>query len=110
MGPRPGAFRQFQYPTPPLAIYSDDVIAHHRAFIARRRIERPGEEYRSLTPEEWQEFLGHFELRKVALGICTRDYGTPVSMNTHVSDAHNSGPIPTRCPGLRRSATTSSTA
>ncbi|HET6294374.1 MAG TPA: tyrosine-type recombinase/integrase [Kribbella sp.] len=59
------------------AIYSDDVITHHRAFIARRRAERPGEEYRSLTPEEWEEFLGHFELRKVALGICTRDYGTP---------------------------------
>ncbi|MFE7396372.1 tyrosine-type recombinase/integrase [Streptomyces sp. NPDC057557] len=34
------------------AICSDDVIVHHRAFIARRRAERPGEEYRSLTPDE----------------------------------------------------------
>jgi hypothetical protein len=91
------------------AIYSDDVIAHHRAFIARRRAERPGEEYRNLTPEEWQEFLGHFALRKVALGICTRDHGTPASMNTRVSDAHNFGQTPTKCPGSRKSTTTFST-
>jgi hypothetical protein len=59
------------------AIYPEDVISHHRAFIARRRALRPSGEYRDLAPEEWDEFLGHFELRKVALGICTRDYGTP---------------------------------
>jgi hypothetical protein len=49
------------------AIYPEDVITHHRAFIARRRAERPSEEYRDLTPGEWEEFLAHFELRKVAL-------------------------------------------
>ncbi len=59
------------------AIYPEDVIAHHRAFIARRRAERPGEEYRDLTATEWDEFLAHFELRKVALGTCGRDFGTP---------------------------------
>ena len=59
------------------AIYPEDVITHHRAFIARRRSLRPSEEYRDLSAEEWTEFLGHFELRKVALGVCTRDYGTP---------------------------------
>ena len=59
------------------AIYPEDVIAHHRAFIARRRAERPSEEYRELTAQEWNEFLAHFELRKVALGVCGRDYGTP---------------------------------
>jgi hypothetical protein len=47
------------------AIYPEDVIAHHRAFIARRRAERPSEEYRDLTAQEWDEFLAHFELRKV---------------------------------------------
>jgi hypothetical protein len=31
------------------AFYPWDVIAHHRAFIARRRAERPSEEYRDLT-------------------------------------------------------------
>ncbi|WP_380792578.1 tyrosine-type recombinase/integrase [Streptomyces albidoflavus] len=59
------------------AIYPEDVISHHRAFIARRRTERPSEEYRELTPTEWDEFLAHFELRKVALGTCGRDYATP---------------------------------
>lgn len=73
------------------AIYSEDVITHHRAFIARRRALRPSEEYRELTPEEWQEFLGHFELRKVELGICTRDFGTPC--------VHEHACI--RCPALR---------
>ena len=73
------------------AIYADDVIAHHRAFIARRRAERPSEEYRDLTPEEWTDFLGHFELRKVALGVCTRDYGTPC-VHEHAC---------LRCPQLR---------
>ncbi|MFJ8754554.1 integrase [Streptomyces sp. NPDC102441] len=59
------------------AIYSEDVISHHRAFIARRRTERPSEEYRELTVTEWDEFLAHFELRKVALGTCGRDYAPP---------------------------------
>jgi hypothetical protein len=43
------------------AIYPEDVIAHHRAFIARRRAERPSEEYRDLTAQEWDAFLAHFE-------------------------------------------------
>ncbi len=73
------------------AIYPEDVITHHRAFIARRRSLRPSEEYRDLSAEEWQEFLGHFELRKVALGVCTRDYGTPCQ--------HEHSCV--RCPQLR---------
>jgi hypothetical protein len=35
------------------------------------------EEYRVPTDEEWTEFLGHFELRKVATGTCGRAFGTP---------------------------------
>lgn len=58
------------------AIYPTDAIEAHRAFIARRRALRPTEEYRAVTPEEWQEFLGHFERRKLALGECGRAYGT----------------------------------
>jgi hypothetical protein len=73
------------------AIYPEDVVSHHRAFIARRRSLRPGEEYRDLTPEEWDQFLGHFELRKVALGVCTRDFGTPC--------VHEHSCV--RCPQLR---------
>jgi len=60
-----------------VAVYDQDVIDHHRAFIARRRGLRPSEEYREPTEAEWEEFLGHFERRKVELGICGRAYGTP---------------------------------
>jgi len=73
------------------AIYPEDVIAHHRAFIARRRAARPSEEYRDLTAQEWDEFLAHFELRKVALGTCGRDHGTPC--------AHENACVRCRRPG-----------
>ncbi|MFC5914233.1 site-specific integrase [Streptomyces pulveraceus] len=59
------------------AIHPEDVIDHHRAFIARRRSLRPGEKYHEPTAQEWHDFLAHFELREVALGICARDFGTP---------------------------------
>lgn len=58
------------------AIYPEKVIEAHRAFIARRRSLRPSEEYRSVTVEEWDEFLGHFEKRKLGLGACGRAFGT----------------------------------
>jgi integrase len=59
------------------AVYPDEAIQAHLAFLARRRALRPGEEYRVPTAEEWEEFLGHFELRKVATGTCGRAFGTP---------------------------------
>ena len=59
------------------AVYPDEAIQAHLAFLARRRALRPGEEYRVPTDEEWQEFLGHFERRKVATGTCGRAFGTP---------------------------------
>ena len=59
------------------AVYPEEVINGHRAFIARRRSLRPGEEYRTPTDAEWEEFLGHFERRRVALGECGRSYSTP---------------------------------
>jgi integrase len=59
------------------AVYPEEVINGHRAFIARRRSLRPGEEYRTPTDEEWEEFLGHFERRRVALGDCGRSYASP---------------------------------
>ncbi len=58
------------------AVYPEEVINGHRAFIARRRALRPSEEYRTPTDEEWDEFLGHFERRKVSLGTCGRSYAT----------------------------------
>jgi len=59
------------------AVYPEEVINGHRAFIARRRALRPTEEYRTPTDAEWAEFVGHFERRKVAIGDCGRSYDTP---------------------------------
>jgi hypothetical protein len=73
------------------AVYPEEVISGHRAFIARRRALRPSAEYRTPTNEEWEEFLGHFERRKLALGDCGRAYGT--------SCIHEHSCI--RCPMLR---------
>jgi integrase len=73
------------------AVYPEEVITGHRAFITRRRATRPSEEYRTPTDAEWEEFLGHFERRKLALGDCGRAYGT--------SCIHEHSCI--RCPLLR---------
>jgi integrase len=61
------------------AVYPDEAIQSHLAFLARRRALRPSEEYRTPTDEEWQEFLGHFERRKVSIGTCARAFSTPCS-------------------------------
>lgn len=52
---------------------------------------RPSHEYRAVTPQEWDEFLGHFAKRKVSIGDCGREYGT--------SCQHEHACI--RCPLLR---------
>ena len=59
------------------AIYPEEAIASHLAFLARRRSLRPSEEYRAPTDEEWQDFLGNFERRKVSVGTCARAFATP---------------------------------
>ena len=59
------------------AVYPDEAIQAHLAFLARRRAQRPTEEYRTPTDAEWEEFLGHFERRKVATGTCGRAFSTP---------------------------------
>ena len=59
-----------------VAVYDQDVIDHHRGYIARRRALRPSQEYREPTDSEWNEFLGHFAQRKLELGTCGRAYGT----------------------------------
>lgn len=74
-----------------VAVYPEEVIRHFEAYIARRRQERPSDEYREPTPQEWVEFEEHFLLRKVALGDCGRPYGTPC-IHEHAC---------VRCPFLR---------
>ena len=77
------------------AVYPDEVINGHRAFIARRRALRPSEEYRTPTDEEWAEFVGHFERRKVAIGDCGRSFDTPCIHE------HSLSPLPVAAPGSR---------
>lgn len=59
------------------AVYPDEAIQAHLSFLARRRSLRPSEEYRVPTDEEWVEFLGTFERRKVSIGTCARAFSTP---------------------------------
>lgn len=59
-----------------VAVYSEDVIRHFQAHVARRRALRPTEEYREPTAAEWQDFEKHFRHRKMALGDCYRPYET----------------------------------
>jgi Phage integrase family len=59
------------------AVYPDEAIQAHLAFLARRRALRPTDEYRAPTDEEWEQFLGHFERRKVSTGVCGRALSTP---------------------------------
>lgn len=66
----PGVLGQFKYPTPPLAVFQEELIKSYRAFLDTRRAARPAAEYREPTEQEWDEFQKHFELRKVELGTC----------------------------------------
>ena len=59
------------------AVYPDEAIQAHLAFLARRRALRPSDEYRVPTDAEWNEFLGHFERRTVSIGTCARALSTP---------------------------------
>ena len=54
------------------AVYPDEAIQAHLAFLARRRALRPTEEYRTPTDAEWQEFLGHFVLCTLSSRACRR--------------------------------------
>jgi hypothetical protein len=58
------------------AIFPEDVIRSHRAFIENRRQLRSAEEYRDVSETEWSEFEDHFANRKIAIGDCMRAYGT----------------------------------
>jgi len=59
-----------------LSIYPTEVFAAYDNYLARRRAERPAEEYRDPTAAELTEFAEHFGRRRVELGDCVRPYGT----------------------------------
>ena len=62
-----------------VAVYPREVFAAYDSFLARRRAQRPAEEYRAPTPQELDEFTEHFGRRRVELGDCARPYGTGCS-------------------------------
>jgi hypothetical protein len=68
------------------ATYPTEVIEHYQQFIARRRAERPIDEYREPTANELTEFGEHFGRRRVELGDCVRPYGTGCT-HEHAYDA-----------------------
>jgi integrase len=73
------------------AVFDDDLVRSYRAFLDKRRAQRPEAEYRDPTDQEWRAFQQHFAERKLELGECGRPYGT--------SCKHEHSCI--RCPSLR---------
>lgn len=69
-------------------------------------IPSPSEEYRTSTDEEWIEFLGHVERRKVSIGTCGRASGTPCIHEHACVRCPCSGPTRPSATGSSRSATT----
>ena len=53
-----------------VAVYPAEVIRHYRQFIASRRSQRPGEEYREPSDAEWAEFRDHFILCTLSSRAC----------------------------------------
>ena len=89
------------------AVYPDEAIQAHLAHLARRRALRPSEEYRAPTDDEWQQFLGHFQRRKVATGTCGRAFATPCAHEHACIRCPMLWPDPAQKPASPRSATTS---
>jgi site-specific recombinase XerD len=84
------------------AIFPDDVIRNHRAFIDNRRQLRPSDEYRDVAPDEWDEFEEHFAKRKIAIGDCMRAYGTNCVHEYACEQCKLARPDPGAEPRLRR--------
>ena len=84
------------------AVFPDDVIRAHRAFIHNRRSLRPADEYRDVTAAEWDEFEEHFAKRKIAIGDCMRAYGTSCVHEYACEQCKLARPDPGAQPRLRR--------
>lgn len=84
------------------AVFPNDVIRAHRAFIHNRRSLRPADEYRDVTPAEWDEFESHFAKRKIAIGDCMRAYGTSCVHEYACEQCKLARPDPDARPRLQR--------
>jgi hypothetical protein len=74
-----------------MAVFDEELVRNYRAFLDRRRAQRPEAEYREPTESEWREFQQHFHVRKLELGECGRPYASPCQ--------HEHSCL--RCPSLR---------
>jgi hypothetical protein len=88
-----------------MAIFPDDVIRSHRAFIENRRTLRPADEYRPVADAEWTEFEEHFAKRKIAIGDCMRAYGTNCVHEYACEQCQLARPDPAAEPRLQRTRT-----
>ena len=80
------------------AIYPTEVFGHYEKFLARRRAERPGAEYRQSTPAMLEAFAEHFGRRRVELGDCVRLYGSGAPTNTPACGVSSCRSTPTPTP------------
>jgi hypothetical protein len=87
-----------------VGVYPDEAIQSHLAFLSRRRAIGPTDEYRVPTHGEWQESLGHFELRKFSTGICGPRGRHTMCPRTQPTSACT-GRIPPNANALPKSAT-----
>ncbi|MEV0766967.1 site-specific integrase [Nocardia salmonicida] len=71
------------------AVYPAETIEAHRAFIARRRSVRPGEEYRTPTDEEWTHSCPTSRSGKCRSEPARGHFRRPAFMSTHASDVHS---------------------
>ena len=92
------------------AVYPDEAIRSHLAFLARRRALRPSEEYRTPTDAEWAEFLGTSNAARSPPAFAAARSAPRASTNTAACDAACTGPTLPSGPASPRSATTSSPA
>ncbi|WP_431970028.1 hypothetical protein [Nocardia sp. bgisy134] len=89
-----------------VAVFEEDVVRHYPEFLDRRRAQRPAEEYRKPTEDEWAGFEEHFDKRRVEFGSCGRPYGTsrrhePSCFSELTGRAHSASVERTRAPDDR---------
>ena len=83
------------------AIYPEEAIQAHLAFLARRRALRPSEEYRDTHRRpNGKSSSATSNAARSPLGTCGRAYATPASTNTHASAARMLWPDPAQRPRL----------
>ena len=88
------------------AVYPDEAIQAHLAFLARRRALRPTEEYRTPTDAEWKNSSATSNAAKSPPAPAGARSPPPASTSTAACDAPCTGPTPPSGTASPRSATT----